>query len=51
MNNASEPRKKKKLSKLQSRTEYHSKMQGNTTYGILLDQDPHIANLPIKDVK
>jgi transposase len=26
-------------------------MRGNTTYGILLDQDPHIANLPIKDVK
>jgi transposase len=24
MNNASEPRKKKKLSKLQSRTKYHS---------------------------
>ena len=26
-------------------------MQGNNTYNILLEQDPRIANLPIKDLQ
>ena len=51
MNNSPDQKNKKKLSKLQSRIEYHSKMRGNTTYDILLEQDPSIVNLPIKDLQ
>jgi len=50
MDDVPDQRNKKKLSKLQSRTEYHIKMRGNTTYDILLEQDPSIVNLPIKDL-